>query len=260
LCTQIKRWHDLGKSGWMSLINLIPGVSIIVPFWLGAAAGEDSQNRYGQQPTYTSLLAYPQAWAFAIGKFLTDAMWWFYMSWFPNFLHDRHNLDLIHIGLPLVVVYVLADIGSIAGGWMSSVMIKAGFSINTSRKLAMLIPALGVVPIIFAQQVSGMWSAVLLMGLATSSHQAFSSNLYTLVSDMFPKRAVGSIAGFGGMFGYFGAAIFQPIVGHLVEEKNNYLIPFICAGSAYLLALGVIHLLAPRMEPAIIDDAGVAPI
>lgn len=200
------------------------------------------------------LITYPQAWAFAFGKFLTDSMWWFYMSWFPNFLHDRHNLDLLHIGLPLVVVYVMADIGAIAGGWLSSIMIKMGYSINVSRKIAMLVPALGVIPIMFAQNVSAMWMAVLLMGLATASHQAFSSNLYTIVSDMFPKRAVASIAGLGGMCGYFGAAIFQPIVGHLVEEKNNYLIPFICAGSAYLLALGIIHLLAPRMREAIMDD------
>lgn len=200
------------------------------------------------------LITYPQAWAFAFGKFLTDSMWWFYMSWFPNFLHDRHGLDLLHIGIPLVVVYVMADIGAIAGGWLSSMMMKMGYSINFSRKVAMLVPALGVIPIMFAQGVSAMWMAVLLMGLATASHQAFSSNLYTIVSDMFPKRAVASIAGFGGMFGYFGAAIFQPIVGHLVEAKNNYLIPFICAGSAYLLALGIIHLLAPRMKPAIIAD------
>lgn len=257
LLTQIKRLHDLGKSGWISAVNFIPGGSIFTLAWLGSKQGEPIANQFGPAPTYTSLLAYPQAWAFAIGKFLTDSMWWFYMSWFPTFLASHHNLDLQHIGLPLIVVYVLADIGSIAGGWLSSIMIKAGFSINVSRKIAMLIPALGVVPVIFAQNVSGMWSAVLLMGLATASHQAFSSNLYTLVSDTFPKRAVASIAGFGGMFGYFGAAIFQPIVGHLVEEKNNYIIPFVCAGSAYLLALGVIHLLAPRLRPADIDEENI---
>jgi ACS family hexuronate transporter-like MFS transporter len=180
-------------------------------------------------------------------------MWWFYMVWFPNFLHDRHNLDLIHIGMPLVVIYVMADFGSIAGGWLSSAMMKAGFSINVARKTALLIPAIGVVPIMFAQNVSGVWTAVMLLGLATASHQAFSSNLYTLVSDMFPKRAVGSIAGFGGMCGYIGASTFQPIVGHLVGG-NNYLIPFICAGSAYLLAVAIIHLLSPRLSPAILDD------
>jgi ACS family hexuronate transporter-like MFS transporter len=204
---------------------------------------------------WIKLISYPQAWAFASGKFLTDSMWWFYMSWFPNFLHDRHGLDLLHIGLPLVIIYIMSDMGSIAGGWLSSSMMKSGFSLNVARKTALLIPALGVMPIIFAQGVDGLWPAVLLMGLATASHQAFSSNLYTLVSDMFPKRAVGSIAGFGGMCGYFGAAMFQPVVGYLVDEHNNYTIPFICAGTAYLAAVALIHVLAPRMRPAILSGS-----
>lgn len=202
------------------------------------------------------LLTYRQAWAFAIGKFLTDSMWWFYMTWLPKFLHDKHELNLVKIGLPLIVIYLMADVGSIAGGWLSSSMMKAGFSINRARKTALVICAIGVMPIMFAQYVDGLWPAVLILGLATASHQGFSSNLYTLVSDMFPKQAVGSVAGLGGTCGYFGASIFQIIVGYVVIGANpNYLIPFVCASVAYLVAVGFIHLLAPRMEPAIIDDA-----
>jgi ACS family hexuronate transporter-like MFS transporter len=200
------------------------------------------------------LLGYRQAWAFAVGKFLTDSMWWFYLTWVAKFLHDRHGIDLLHIGLPLVTVYLLSDVGSVAGGWLSSSMIRHGATVNRARKTALFICALAVVPIVFAQDVKGVWSAVLILGLATAGHQGFSSNLYTLVSDMFPKRAVGSVAGFGGCCGYGGASIFQIIVGYLVSSQNpNYLIPFICAGSAYLVAFALIHLLAPRLEPAIVD-------
>lgn len=212
---------------------------------------------------WATLLTYRQAWAFAVGKFLTDSMWWFYMAWFAKFLHTRHGLDLVHIGLPLVTVYLISDLGSISGGWLSSAMIKRGASVNLARKTALLVCALGVVPIMFAQNVSGLWSAVLILGLATAAHQGFSSNLYTLVSDMFPKRAVASVAGLGGTCGYFGASLFAAFVGYMVEGKGNYLVPFICAGSAYLVAFLFIHLLAPRLEPALADraePAGFEPI
>jgi ACS family hexuronate transporter-like MFS transporter len=205
---------------------------------------------------WRTLLTYKQAWAFAIAKFLTDSMWWFYMTWFPKFLYDHHALDLKTIGLPLIVVYLMADVGSISGGWLSSSMIRRGWSVNRSRKTAMLICALTVTPIMFAQSITGLWGAVFLLGLATASHQGFSSNLYTLVSDTFPKRAVGSVAGMGGTLGYFGATIFQVIVGFSVEKRHNYILPFVCSGLAYLAAFGVIQLLAPRLEPArIVDDA-----
>ena len=134
---------------------------------------------------------YRQAWAFAIGKFLTDSMWWFYMTWLPKFLHDRHGLDLMHIGLPLVIIYVMADIGSIAGGWLSSSMIKQGVSVNRARKTAHAASApWACCRSCSPSRSSGIWTAVLILGLATASHQGFSTNLYTLVSDMFPKRAV----------------------------------------------------------------------
>jgi ACS family hexuronate transporter-like MFS transporter len=208
------------------------------------------------QVPWRRLLQYRQCWAFAIGKFLTDSMWWFYMTWLPKFLHDRHGLDLLQIGLPLILIYLMADIGSVAGGWLSSFMIKQGIGVNRARKTAMVVCSVGVLPIVFAQSVSGVWTAVLILGLATASHQGFSTNLYTLVSDMFPKRAVASVAGIGGTCGYFGASLFQIAVGYLVVGAHpNYLVPFMCASLAYLIALGVIHLLSPRLAPAIVDEA-----
>jgi ACS family hexuronate transporter-like MFS transporter len=205
---------------------------------------------------WATLVTFPQAWAFAIGKFLTDSMWWFYMTWFPKFLYDHHGLDLKTIGLPLIVVYVMADVGSIAGGWLSSSMIHRGWSVNAARKTALLVAALAITPVMFAQNVTGLWGAVALLGLATASHQAFSSNLYTLVSDTFPKRAVGSVAGMGGTLGYVGATIFQIVVGYSVEGHHNYVVPFVCSGLAYLVAFGVIQLLMPKLEPARVEAVG----
>jgi ACS family hexuronate transporter-like MFS transporter len=198
---------------------------------------------------WLSIFSHRQAWAFAIGKFLTDSMWWFYMSWFPKFLNTEYKLDLQTIGPPLIIIYLMSDAGSVSGGWLSSSMIKRGFTVNRARKTALFVCALGMLPIIFAQKVSSQTAAVLILGLATASHQGFSSNLYTLVSDMFPKRSVAAVAGLGGTFGYFGASLFQPFVGYMVQGKNNYFVPFLCAGVAYLLAFAIIQILVPRLEP-----------
>ncbi len=197
---------------------------------------------------WVTLFTYREAWAFALGKFLTDSMWWFYMSWFPKFLNQSHGLNLLTIGVPLIVIYLMADVGSIAGGWLSSSMIKRGASVNRARKTAFLICSAGLLPVIAAQWVSDLWVAVLILGLATASHQGFSSNLYTLVSDLFPRQAVASVAGLGGTAGYIGASIFQVMVGHLVEGSGNYTVPFLCAGLAYFVATGVMHLLVPRIR------------
>ncbi len=197
---------------------------------------------------WLTLFTYRQAWAFAAGKFLTDSMWWFFITWAPKFLNTHHHLNLVKIGPPLVVIYLMSDAGSVAGGWFSSRLIKRGLSVNRARKTAMLLCACGMLPVIFAQNASELWLAVLILGLATACHQGFSSNLYTLVSDMFPKNSVGSVAGFGGTWGYFGASIFQIFVGYMVNDKGNYTVPFLCAGLAYLAAFAVIHVLAPRLE------------
>jgi len=205
------------------------------------------------QPTekikWLRLLPYRQTWAIAFGKFLTDPIWWFYLFWVPDFLERQHGVHLEQLGPPIIVIYLISDIGSVAGGWFSSFLIQRGVSVNAGRKLAMLSCAIGIVPIVFAYRVSGLWPAVLLIGLAAAGHQGFSANLYTLTSDLFPKRAVASVMGVAGMAGAVGGMLIAKIVGYVLQWTGSYMIPFFIAGSAYLVALAVIHILTPRMEP-----------
>jgi ACS family hexuronate transporter-like MFS transporter len=209
-----------------------------------------------QQPAqrikWTKLFLFRQTWAFVIGKFLTDPVWWFYLFWVPGFLQKQHGLALTALGAPIVLIYLMSDVGSVAAGWLSSAMIKRGKSINVSRKVAMLCCAVAVTPIVFAYRVESTWSAALLIGLAAACHQGFSANLYTITSDMFPARAVSSVVGIGGMAGAIGGLFIATIVGHLLQWTGSYKVPFLIAGSAYLLALLLIHALVPRMEPATI--------
>jgi ACS family hexuronate transporter-like MFS transporter len=204
---------------------------------------------------WRNLLPHRQTWAFVVGKFLTDPIWWFYLFWIPGFLQKVHGLNLMQIALPIAVIYIISDVGSVAGGWLSSAMIDRGKSVNASRKIAMLICALIVVPVVFAYRASGMWTAVLLIGLAAAGHQGFSANLFTLSSDMFPGRAVASVVGIGGMAGAIGGMVIAEVVGYVLQWTGSYMIPFFIAGSAYLVALALIHLLAPRLEPAQIETA-----
>jgi len=199
---------------------------------------------------WQKLLPHRQTWAFAIGKFMTDPIWWVYLYWVPDFLHKNYGLSLTQIGPPVVTIYLLADIGSIGGGWLSSHLIKRQWSVNASRKLAMLVCAVCVTPIVFASNTRSLWSAVVLIGLAAAAHQGWSANLFTLVSDMFPRPAVGSVVGIGGMAGAIGGMLIAKVVGYILEWTGSYLPVFIIAGSAYLIALLVIHLVVPRMEPA----------
>jgi MFS transporter, ACS family, hexuronate transporter len=202
------------------------------------------------QIKWIKLIPHRQTWAFAIGKFTIDPIWWFLLFWIPDFLQRTHGLNLMQLGLPVMVIYLLGDVGSVAGGWLSSWMIRQGKSVNVSRKTAMLICALSVIPIIFAYRVEGLWSAVLLIGLAAAAHQGFSANLFTLTSDLFPAQAVGSVVGIGGMAGAIGGMFMAKIVGHVLQWTGSYKIPFLIAGSAYLLALAVVQVFTPRMDPA----------
>jgi ACS family hexuronate transporter-like MFS transporter len=205
---------------------------------------------------WVKLLTKPQAWGFVLGKFLTDPVWSFYLFWLPLFLKDRHGVTLSGIAAPLIVIYLLADVGSIGGGWLSSSLIKRGWSVNAARKLTLFICALLVVPAAFVPAISSMWTAVLVVGLALAAHQGFSSNLYTLVSDTFPKRAVGSVAGLGGTFGYVGYTLFGVLTGMILDLNNKDYTPvFIICGSAYLVAFAIIQLTMPRLAPASLDDA-----
>ncbi len=199
---------------------------------------------------WVKLVPHRQTSAFAIGKYMTDPVWWFYLYWIPAFLRQNHGLDLSTIGPPIIAIYLIADVGSIGGGWLSSNLIKRGWTINRARKTAMLICALAVTPIIFASNVKSLWVAVGLIGLAAAAHQGWSANLFTTASDMFPRRAVGSVVGFGGMAGAVGGATMAVATGYILQSTGgNYRIVFTIAGTAYLLALLVIHLLVPRLEP-----------
>ncbi len=197
-----------------------------------------------------TLFPYRQTWAFAIGKFMTDPIWWIYLFWLPDFLYRNYQIDLKNVGIPLIIVYLIADVGSVAGGWLSSSLIKRGWTINRSRKTAMLVCALSVVPVIFAAKASNMWVAILLVGLAAAAHQGWSANLFTTASDMFPRKAVGSIVGIGGMAGAIGGMLIARVVGEILQLTGSYVPIFIIAGSAYLVALLIIQLLVPKLEPA----------
>src|SRR3954470_16188699 len=199
---------------------------------------------------WARLLGRRETWAFAIGKFLTDPVWWMFLFWLPDFLVKRHGLDLKTFGIPLAIVYIVSDLGSIAGGWLSSRLIHRGWTINRARKTTMLICALAVTPIFFAQYVDSLWGAVAIISLATAAHQAWSANLYTLPSDMFPRKAVGSVVGIGGTAGAIGGMIFSLYIGQVLERLGTYSLIFYVAGSVYLLALLIIHLLTPRLEQA----------
>lgn len=199
---------------------------------------------------WLDLLPFRQTWAFAIGKFLTDSIWWFYLFWFPKFMNDRFDVDIKSIGLPMITVYLLADVGSIAGGWQSSRLLERGWTANAARKTAMLTCALCIVPVALAPLVSDKWVAVLLVGIAAAAHQGFSANLFTLASDMFPRRVVGSVVGIGGFAGAMGGFLMNLSAGRLKDMTGNYIAMFTVAGFAYLIALLVIHLLVPRLEPA----------
>jgi ACS family hexuronate transporter-like MFS transporter len=209
-----------------------------------------------QNYPWSKMFLHRQTWAFALGKLMTDPWWWFYLFWVPSFLNTQFGIavDAKQIGPPMVVIYILADIGSIAGGWLSGHLIKRGWSVNAGRKIAMLVCALAVVPIVVASKVTGMWSAVLLIGLAAAAHQGFSANLYTLVSDTVPRKAISSVIGIGGMAGAVGGMVIAKVVGCVLDATGkNYLIPFLMAGFAYVAALAVIHLLLPRLQPMPIE-------
>ncbi|WP_121119063.1 MFS transporter [Croceibacterium ferulae] len=194
------------------------------------------------------LITVRETWAYSLGKFFIDPIWWFFLFWLPGYLGERYDLDLLSFGPPLVAIYLLSDVGSIAGGWLSSRLIAAGKSVNYARKLTMFICACAVTPVFFAQSIDNLWLAVLVIGIATAAHQAFSANLYTLPSDLFPRAAVGSVVGIGGTIGAIGGMMMAKYAGYVLDSIGSYVPLFAVAGSAYFLALLAVHLLSPRLE------------
>ena len=213
-------------------------------------ADEASAPTQADSVPWGTVILLRQAWAVGLGKFFTDPIWWVYLFWMPDFLSRNLHLDLKGMRLPLFVVYSGASVGSIGGGWLSSRLLKRGWSVNASRKTAMLICALAVTPIMLAARTDNAWIAVCLIALAAGAHQGWSANIYTLASDMFPRGAVASVVGFGTLLGTIAGMFIAKMVGYILQRTGSYVPVFILAGTAYLVALGFVQLLAPRLERA----------
>jgi MFS transporter, ACS family, hexuronate transporter len=203
-----------------------------------------------QSVPWAKVFPHKETWAYAIAKFLTDPIWWFYLFWLPRYLQLTFHLSLSSNRLPLVVVYSISIIGSVGGGLLSSALINRGMTTNRARKTAMLLCAVLVTPVFAAPFVHHLWLVVGLVGLAAAAHQGWSANLFTFPSDVFPKAAVGSVTGVGGMCGALGGVLLQFATGVIVQVTHSYVPLFGLACCAYLIALGVLHAISPRMEAA----------
>jgi ACS family hexuronate transporter-like MFS transporter len=221
----------------------------------GAAAQAPNAER---RVRWLDLVGRRQTWAVAAAKGLTDGVWWFYLFWLPKFLDARFGVKLAGLAAPLVAIYLVADVGSVGGGWLSSALLRRGWTANRARKTAMLAMALLIVPTMLAPRAGGLWGAVALVSVAAAAHQGWSANAYTLASDMFPREAVASVIGIGGAAGALGGFLFQRATGRILQETGDYGPIFVACGLAYLCAWGVVHLLAPRLEPARLGGAPAA--
>jgi MFS transporter, ACS family, hexuronate transporter len=219
---------------------------------------DEQQNTSNEKVSWFKLLGFKQTWAFVVGKFLTDPIWWFYLFWLPDFLYKQYNLKGTEIALPVALVYIISSIGSIGGGWLPMNLINKGMPIFKARKTSMLIYAFCVLPIVFAQLLGGinMWLAVLVIGIAAAAHQAWSANIFTTVSDMFPKKTVGSVTGLGGMAGGIGGIMLSALVQKKMfvyyesigQINTAYYIMFFICGAAYLSGWLIMHFLVPKMK------------
>jgi ACS family hexuronate transporter-like MFS transporter len=253
--------------GWRAAFLVTGALGFVwLAFWLAmyrapdrhprVSAGElayirgDAADPAGAIP-WRHLLSRRQTWAFIVGKAMTDPVWLFYLFWLPKFLDARWGVRLSGLALPLIVIYVAADVGSVMGGWSSGALIKRGWSINRGRKTALLIAALCILPTMLAPAAGTMWTAVAIVSVAAAAHQWWSANLFTTVSDMFARRAVASVVGIGGFAGMLSAFVFQRLTGSILEATGgNYAPIFAVLGLAYAGALAIMHLLVPRLEPA----------
>jgi MFS transporter, ACS family, hexuronate transporter len=212
---------------------------------------QDASVEVGPSVKWGRLFGYRQTWAYSAAKFLTDPIWWFYLFWLPSYFSAKFNLNLSHLGLPLIIVYNVSVIGSVGGGWLPALFRRFGLSPNSSRLAAMLVCASLVIPIFTATSVGSLWTAVTLIGVAAGAHQGWSANLFTTTSDMFPRNAVGAVVGIGGMAGSVGSALFALLAGHVLQLTHSYRILFGIASTSYLLALLVLGLLAPGLKKVV---------
>ena len=224
---------------------------------------QDGESDVGRQLTWSEAIRQPQAWYFICGKFFTDPVWYLFLFWLPDFLSKTQGLELFPkgdsgilatIGPALIGVYLLADVGSIAGGWLSSHLISRGWSVNRARKTTLFGAALLAVPLVTVASVPEPWMAVLLIGLGTAAHQAFSSNIFTMISDLYPRRAVATIAGMGGLAGSIGGILIAQATGWTLELTGSYVPIVIYAGLGYLIAFAAIQFLVPKMTPVDLND------
>jgi ACS family hexuronate transporter-like MFS transporter len=254
--------------GWRASFIVTGGVGVFVLFWWLAIyrspeehpklspeelayIRQDGPPEAAVPVKWRELVRYRATWAFAIPKFMTGAIWWFYLTWLPTFFNSNPafttKLDLKKIGIPFLVIYLISDLGSVFFGWLATRFIGLGWSVNKARKVTMLICACCVVPIVFASITSSVVVAIALISLATAAHQGWSANLFTTVSDQFPRRAIGSVVGIGGLMGGLGGALLAAKVGFIINT-GGYIPLFAIAAASYLLALTVLHLLSPRLD------------
>ncbi|MBO9576067.1 MAG: MFS transporter [Sphingobium sp.] len=201
------------------------------------------------------VLRYRQTWAYMSGRFLIDPIWWTFLFWLPDFFSKQFHVNLSGFGPPLVAIYLLSDVGAIAGGWTSSHLLGKGWKTGSARKFAMLLSALVVVPVTFSAQAPSMWLAVILIGMATAGHQGFSTNLFAIPGDLFPRHAQGAVVGLGGFAGALGSMIMSKYAGIVLESIGTYTPIFVVSGFAYLTALVVTHLFNPHYEPVKMDHS-----
>jgi len=253
--------------GWRASFIVTGAVGVFVLFWWLsiyrapedhpklskeelAHIRQDGPPDSGKPAKWREILGYRATWAFAIPKFMTDAIWWFYLTWLPTFFNSNPafdtKLNLKQVGIPFLVIYLVSDFGSIFFGWLATKFIGLGWSVNKARKVTMLICACCVVPIVFASMTSSITLAIALIALATAAHQGWSANLFTTVADQFPRRAVGSVVGIGGLAGGLGGALLAAKVGFIINT-GGYVPLFAIAAFAYLAALLVLHTLAPKL-------------
>jgi ACS family hexuronate transporter-like MFS transporter len=246
--------------GWQAAFVVTGGLGLlwIVP-WLMVIRGNGPEraavgavyDRAGERRpnSYSELLRYRGSWAFIVGKFATDPVWWFYLFWIPGFLNRTYGVDLTSIGPPLITIYLAADVGSVGGGWLFKGFAARGWTPNAARKTAMLLCALAATPVMLLLWVQTLWPAVFLIGLAAAAHQGWSVNLFTVVSDTVPKQDVASVVGLGGLAGSVSGMLISPVVGYWLDFSNGAYRPiFFVAGTAYVAALLVIQMIIPQIR------------
>ena len=256
-------------AGWQAAFYVTGSIGLIwVVFWLISYHSPAEHPRVtsselayinrdpevvGQKVAWSRLLTYPGTWVYMVGAVLTNPAWWFYNNWVPSFLNSKFHVSLFAVGLPLVLIYLLTDVGSIAGGWLSSRLIKRGVDVFLARKVTLLTCAVFTLPVFMAPQLDSMWAAVGLIGIAMAAHQGFSANLFTLVSDTMPRGAVASAVGLGGGISSIAGAFSAAVIGRVLDATgNNYTVVFFACASVYMIATGVIHFILPRTRAAMV--------